>query len=213
MKIINLLIFFLPLFSFAETFLIFGGKTGWIGQKLASLLEERGHTVFCAESRLESREGLIREIEEVSPDLIINAAGVTGRPNVDWCEDHAQETIRANLLGALNLADAAFLKGIHLTQFGTGCIYEYDEAHPINSGIGFREEEEPNYEGSFYSKTKAMLDKLIRSYPNVLNLRLRMPISSDSSPRNLIVKLSKYKKLIDIPNSMTVLDDLLPIAI
>ena len=213
MKIIKFFLFFLPLFAFTETFLVFGGKTGWIGQKLVALLKEQNHTVFCAESRLENREAIIREIEQIRPQYIINAAGVTGVPNVDWCESNKQATLRANILGALNLADIGFLYGIHVTNFGTGCIYEYDAQHQPKTNTGFKETDEPNFQGSFYSRTKVMLDKMLQSYPNVLNLRLRMPVSTDFHPRNIIVKLSKYKKVINIPNSMTVLDDLLPVAI
>mgnify|MGYP004711440203 CR=1 FL=1 len=41
-----------------------------------------------------------------------------------------------------------------------------------------------------------------------------MPISSDlNSPRNFIAKIAKYDKVVNIPNSMTVLDELLPISI
>jgi len=203
----------LPLRADPKKFLVFGGKTGWIGQKIVELLTEQNHEVFAAESRLENREELLREIEAIRPDCIINAAGVTGRPNVDWCEDHRVDTIRANILGALNLFDAAYLHNIHVTHFGTGCIYQYDEAHPVRSGIGFKEEDEPNFSGSFYSKTKGMLLSLTQCYPNVLNLRLRMPITSDLHPRNFITKISGYQKVIDVPNSVSVLDDLLPVAI
>lgn len=202
-----------PLLSHAETFLVFGGKTGWIGKQIVALLQEQNHTVYSAESRLENREELIQEIDRVKPDRIINAAGVTGTPNVDWCEWNKQATIRANIIGALNLCDVAYLKEIHVTNFGTGCIYEFDADHPMGSGIGFTETEKPNFTGSFYSKSKSMLDALLLSYPNVLNLRLRMPISSDLHPRSFISKITKYAKVINIPNSMTVLDDLLPISI
>jgi hypothetical protein len=41
-----------------------------------------------ATARLENREGIIADIERVKPTHIMNCAGVTGRPNVDWCEDH-----------------------------------------------------------------------------------------------------------------------------
>ena len=209
-------LFVLLFFTFdagAEVFLVFGGKTGWIGQKMVELLQEQNHVAVAAESRLENRESLEREIDRIKPDFIINTAGVTGRPNVDWCEDHQIETIRANIIGALNLADIAYLRGIHLTNFGTGCIYQYDDAHSLGSGIGFKEEEEPNFAGSFYSKTKMMLTKLLQSYPNVLNLRLRMPISKDLHPRSFVTKIIGYKYVVDIPNSMTVLDDLLPVSI
>jgi hypothetical protein len=41
-----------------------------------------------------------------------------------------------------------------------------------------------------------------------------MPISSDlSNPRNFITKITRYDKVVNIPNSMTILDELLPISI
>lgn len=197
----------------AHTILVFGGKTGWIGQKIVTLLKENGHTPICATSRLENREQINNEIEQVNPDMIINAAGITGKPNVDWCETHRQETIRTNVLGTLNLIDIAFLKDIHVTNISTGCIYEYDDAHPKKSGIGFTEEEEPNFDGSFYSRNKILLEKLILEYPNVLNLRVKMPLSTDLE-HGFIAKIIKYQNIIQgIPNSLCVLEDLLPIAI
>jgi 3,5-epimerase/4-reductase len=47
----------------------------------------------------------------------------------------------------------------------------------------------------------------------VLNIRIRMPITNENSPRNFITKITKYEKICSIPNSMTVLDELLPIMI
>lgn len=194
---------------YGKTFLVFGGKTGWIGKKVVKILQDEGHQPFCAESRLENRESIIAEIEKYKPDFIINAAGVTGRPNIDWCETHRQETIRANVLGALNLADVAYLYNIHVTNVSTGCIYEYDERHPMWSGIGFTEKEKPNFEGSFYSTTKIMLERLILEYPNVLNLRVKMPISIDMD-KGFVAKIIKYEKVVNIPNSLCILDSLLP---
>lgn len=58
------------------------------------------------------------------------------------------------------------------------------------------------------------VEELIIEYENVCTLRVRMPISSDlSNPRNFITKISRYNKVVNIPNSMTVLDELLPISI
>jgi len=196
----------------AHIYLVFGAQ-GWIGGKLVALLKEKGHTVIEGTSRLENRESVEAEILAAKPDFVLNAAGKTGRPNVDWCEDHKQETIRSNLIGALTLADVCYKHGIHMTNFGTGCIYEYDEKHPMHSGIGFKEEEAPNFDKSYYSKTKIMLDTLLQDYPNVLNLRLRMPISDDLNPRSFITKIIGYKRVVNIPNSMTILTDLLPISI
>jgi dTDP-4-dehydrorhamnose reductase len=192
--------------------LVFGGKTGWIGQKMVALLIAGGHEPVCATSRLENRQDLIDEIVRVKPDCIINAAGVTGKPTVDWCEEHKPETLRANVLGVLNLVDVASLFGLHVTNISTGCIYEYDEKHPMWSGIGFTEEDEPNFTGSFYSRNKIIMEKLILAYPNVLNLRMKMPVSAELD-KGFVGKISKYKKLVNIPNSLCILEDLLPIAV
>jgi dTDP-4-dehydrorhamnose reductase len=195
-----------------KNILVFGGKTGWIGKKIVMLLKELGHNPIPAESRLENRESIIGEILTYKPHYIINTAGITGKPNVDWCEDHKPETLRTNVIGTLNLADIAYLHNIHLTNISTGCIYEYDNDHPMGSGLGFTEEEEPNFDGSFYSKTKIQLEKLILEYPNVLNLRVKMPISGELE-KGFIGKITKYKKLVNIPNSFCMLEDLLPKAV
>ena len=97
------------------------------------------------------------------------------------------------------------------------------------AGIGFTEEDKPNFDGSFYSKTKAYLEDMLKSYPTTLILRLRMPISDDlavpppksfstclcvdtcSQPRNFVTKIVRYDRVINIPNSMTILSDMLPV--
>jgi hypothetical protein len=71
-----------------QVYLVFGGQTGWIGGMLVELLRQQGKTFHLAESRTYNRESVLAEIEKYKPTHILNAAGVTGRPNVDWCEDH-----------------------------------------------------------------------------------------------------------------------------
>lgn len=196
-----------------QVFLVFG-KSGWIGGLIGQLLKERGLKFEYANARLEERSDVIAELERVKPTHVLNAAGLTGRPNVDWCEDHKLEVIRVNVLGMLNLADLCEQRKIHLTTYATGCIFHYDKDFPEGSGKGFKEEDEPNFFGSYYSKTKAMVEGLLKEYPNVLILRVRMPIVADLTyPRNFITKIIKYDKVVDIPNSMTVLPELLPYSI
>ncbi|CAM6086573.1 unnamed protein product [Calypogeia fissa] len=197
----------------AYKFLIYG-KTGWIGGLLGDILKKQGIDFVYGSARLENRTQVEDDIASAKPTHVFNAAGVTGRPNVDWCESHKTETIRANVVGVLTLADVCKQHGLLLVNYATGCIFEYDAAHPEGSGIGFKEEDTPNFFGSFYSKTKAMVEELLKNYDNVCTLRVRMPITSDlKTPRNFITKISKYAKVVNIPNSMTVLDELLPISI
>jgi len=192
------------------------GATGWIGSKIVKLLEQSGHPVQFGQERLENRERLMEELKSFPRvDCVINCAGIVGKPNVDWCESHQPETIRTNVIGTLNLADLCYQLNIHLISFATGCIYEYDETHPID-GPGFTEEETPNFEKSFYSRSKVCCEKMIREYSNVLTLRIRMPISDDFSERSFHTKIISYGrngKVINVPNSVSVLHDLLPLVI
>ena len=178
---------------------------------------------------MQNRESVIAELERVKPTHVLNAAGSTGRPNVDWCEDNKEDTVRNNVIGTLNLTDCCFLKGIHITVFATGCIYAYDDAHPIG-GPGFLETDKANFDGSFYSETKAHVEEVstpkvlvgksnanlpqvMKYYNNALILRLRMPVSDDLHSRNFVTKIAKYERVVDIPNSNTILHDLLPASI
>jgi UDP-glucose 4,6-dehydratase len=137
-------------------FLIYG-RTGWIGGLLGKICQKQGILYEYGSGRLENRVQLEADIESTKPSHVFNAAGVTGRPNVDWCESHKIETIRANVVGTLTLADVCKQSNLLLVNFATGCIFEYDNSHQLGSGIGFKEEDTPNFVGSYYSKTKAMM--------------------------------------------------------
>lgn len=53
----------------------------------------------------------------------------------------------------------------------------------------------------------------MKYYSNCLILRLRMPVSDDLHSRNFVTKIAKYDRVVDIPNSNTILTDLLPASI
>ncbi len=58
------------------------------------------------------------------------------------------------------------------------------------------------------------VEELLKEFDNVCTLRVRMPITGDlTTPRNFITKITRYDKVVNIPNSMTILDELLPISI
>ena len=146
-------------------------------------------------------------LDAVKPDVIINCAGRTGRPNVDWCETHKEETVRSNVTGPLVLLDECAKRGIYWLHLSSGCVYAGD-----NGGRGFTEEDPPNFSGSFYSRSKAWADQVLREFP-VLILRLRMPFDGSENPRNLITKLRGYARVLDEPNSLTYLPDFVDAAV
>jgi len=168
------------------------GSTGFIGSQLKEALEAEGHEVAGPRIEIRNFDEVRKTIKEVEPDYIINATGMTGKPNVDWCEDHPVETYTVNVTGSLNIAAAALEKNIKVAQLSSGCVYSGD-----NNGKGFTEEDEPNFFGSMYSRS----------------LRVRIPIMGKSTPKNLIDKMLLYPKMINITNSCTVMEDFVPAAI
>ena len=123
--------------------------------------------------------------------------------------------MRDNLYSPLVLAILCKKHNIHFTYMGTGCIFEYDGDHPYGQEEnGFKEADTPNFFGSGYSTVKGYTDRLMHLYENeVLNVRIRMPITSDFHSRNFITKIVHYEKVCSVPNSMTVLDELLPLML
>ena len=83
-----------------------------------------------------------------------------------------------------------------------------------NEDTGFKEDATPNFFGSSYSIVKGYTDELMHMLEDrVLNLRIRMPIISKTHSRNFITEINKYEYICSMPNSMTVLDELLPYVI
>lgn len=186
-----------------QTILLFG-STGFIGSHLKKHLEDLGFKIYHPRIEIRNLETVKKTIEEVNPDIIINATGITGKPNVDWCEDQPGETFSVNVGGSLNIAQSAHEKGIYMVQVGSGCIYD---GRPE---AGYTETDEPNYFGSLYSRSRAYSEKLLSEFPNILQLRIRIPILGRPHRKNLIDKLIKYPQMINIANSCTVIEDFLP---
>jgi dTDP-4-dehydrorhamnose reductase len=179
-------------------YLIFG--KGYIANKFKDYL---GDDALISDVRIEDISIVKKEIEDKKPEIVINCAGKTGRPNVDWCEDHKMETLFGNVTAPLILARACEETGTYMVHIGSGCVYD-----GYNNDRGFSEMDEPNFEGSFYSRTKAWSEKMLSEFP-ILQLRLRMPFDSVPSERNFITKILKYPKVISTQNSISVLDDFL----
>lgn len=158
------------------------------------------------------------EINTYKPTHVISLIGRThGKigdkvySTIDYLEQEGKlhENIKDNLYSPLKLAIICQKYNIHFTYLGTGCIFEYDN---VNDLIGYNEEQNPNFFGSSYSIVKGFTDMLMKQF-DVLNLRIRMPITSDNNPRNFITKITTYEKICSVPNSMTVLPELLPYVI
>lgn len=195
--------------------ILFYGWNGYIGSQLCQLLQEQ-HIIIHPQIRLGSSSSeLEAEIVSSQCDCIINSAGLTGRPNVDWCEINRELTKKINLDSAIELAALAKKHSIYHVIISSGCIYQYTQNQPNDPlTIGFSENDEPNFVGSYYSQTKFELEQWLIDNTDSLIVRLRMPLdcSLPLNPRNLLAKITSYSKLItDAWQSVSVLDNLLPI--
>ncbi len=174
---------------------------GFLGLKLQEafrcpLSEKRIHTFLDIET----------EIRKFRPKVLINCIGHTGKNNVDDCERDPDKTLFSNTCVPILLADAALRNSIKLVHISSGCIYhyDYDREAPIT------EEKPPDFLDLYYSRTKIYAERALESlFPacNILIARLRIPLDNRPHPRNILTKLIKYKKVIDLPNSLTYIPD------
>lgn len=197
-------------------FLLFGNN-GWIGSKVVKMLEEKQIPYVNSTNRVDNIEAVICDLETYKPTNVLCLVGRThgvhngvNIPTIDYLEKKGKlvENLRDNLFGPVSLALLCKERDIHLTYLGTGCIFNYADDKTV-----FTEDDEPNFFGSSYSVVKGFTDRFMHMFDNVLNVRIRMPISEDNSSRNFINKIVSYSKICSVKNSMTVLEDLLPIMI
>lgn len=182
--------------------LVYGN--GWLGNKIAEHFDGSVSGFDILDT-----EVVGHELRNVRPDVVINAAGKCGTPNIDWCEEpkeHSRLTLYCNAYGPVVLYHMVESVAKHLQRdmffvhLSSGCLWEWG-----TDVTEVREPEPPSY----YSWTKAEGEKRLPK-DRCLILRLRMPLSGTPHPRNLITKVAKYGEVLDAPNSVTVVEDFLP---
>ena len=200
------------------------GSNGWIGNQFITLLQEKKISFIKGKSRADNYIDLVEEIKIANPSHVISFIGRThGKiddkiyTTIDYLEQEGKlfENVRDNLYSPLLLAKICSEMKIHYAYLGTGCIFKFDDDHPFGKEEnGFTEKSNPNFFGSSYSIVKGFTDKFMHLYEdNVLNLRIRMPITGEKNGRNFITKIVNYERVCSVPNSMTVLPEMFPYII
>ncbi len=179
------------------------GASGFMGSQCVTYLQSKGHEVFSNRIDITDLPTLTKVFTEKKPDVVINFAGVRAYPTIDWCEDNKEETVKVNVAGAINAMVAALDVGAYPIQICSGCIYSGELETP------FSEDDAPNFYGSFYSRMRVVMQDALKELP-VLQVRIRMPVSMYYSPRNFITKIASYKRVISVPNSVTLIEDMFP---
>ncbi len=209
------------------------GATGYIGEAFASELRRRGAD-FLPLSRGQVDytrfEVLLEQLRLRKPSFLINAAGYTGKPNVDACEAHKADTLQGNTLFPQTVAQACAAAGIPWGHVSSGCIYsgakvivngqarvEKDFTTPALRALvekspesvrGFTETDVPNFSFrdlpcSFYSGTKALCEEAIAGMGQSYIWRLRIPFDEYDGARNYLSKVQRYSKVYDNVNSIS----------
>src|SRR5581483_10424635 len=120
------------------------GGSGYVGHAYQALLGRlgvpfrsvrRGELDYARPEAL--REALLRD----KPEFLINAAGYSGKPNVDACELHKAECLYGNAVLPGVIAQACAEANVPWGHVSSGCIYSGSRP----DGSGFREEDTPNF--------------------------------------------------------------------
>tara|TARA_B100001123_G_scaffold429673_1_gene548528 strand:+ start:331 stop:1203 length:873 start_codon:yes stop_codon:yes gene_type:complete len=187
------------------------GATGHVGGAYARYLTSKKIS-FQGPSRSEvdytCPNTLRAFLLEQAPDFLINAAGYTGRPNVDACEIYKQECLQGNACFPGIVRSVCEELGLPWGHVSSGCTYTGRRT----DGQGFREDDPPNFtfrqnNCSWYSGTKALGEEILAGAENCFIWRLRIPFDHRNNPRNYLTKLMCYDRLLDAENSISNLDE------
>ena len=187
------------------------GGSGYVGTAYQALLQRKGlpfRNVRRADFDYTNRAALTELLRREQPKFLINAAGYTGKPNVDACELHKSECLMGNAVLPGTIASACADAGVPWGHVSSGCIFTGGRP----DGSGFSETDTPNFtfrtnNCSFYSGTKALGEEALAGAPNVFLWRLRIPFNQVDNSRNYLSKLMRYSTLLEATNSISQLDE------
>jgi UDP-glucose 4,6-dehydratase len=187
------------------------GGQGYVGTAIQQGLAARSlnHQVVSRKHVDYSRfDDLVKLLKDSRASFVINAAGYTGKPNVDACEIHRTECLAGNALLPGVIRDACEATGTPWGHVSSGCIFT--GAKP--DGSGFSEDDAPNFSFrqnncSFYSGCKALGEELLQGAENCFIWRLRIPFNNIDGARNYISKMMRYDRLLLATNSLSQLNE------
>ena len=187
------------------------GGSGYVGRAYQALLTRRGIPFRnLRRSEFDYTDGavLTAALLRDQPTFLINAAGYTGKPNVDACELHKADCLFGNAVFPGIVAQACTDAHVPWGHISSGCIYTGERP----DGSGFREDDPPNFtfrtnNCSFYSGTKALGEEVLAGTPNLFLWRLRIPFNHEDNSRNYLSKLMRYARLLEATNSISQLDE------
>ena len=187
------------------------GSAGYVGSKFVNYFHTLGQEVFGvgrSEVDYTNIPSLRNWLKSKNPRFVVNAAGYTGKPNVDACELAKAECLSGNAVLPGIIREVCEDLKIPWGHISSGCIYSGRRT----DGVGWKEEDEPNFSFrsppcSFYSGSKALGEEVLEGAENCYIWRLRIPFNEDKNPRNYLQKLLNYDSLLEAENSVSHLEE------
>ncbi len=187
------------------------GGSGYVGSAFRKLFDDKSiayRSISRKDVDYTCRESVIGLVRETKATFLINAAGYTGKPNVDACELHKADCLLGNAVLPAILREACEQCDIPWGHVSSGCIYTGSHS----DGSGFTELNKPNFSFrtnncSFYSGCKALGEECLEDSDQTYIWRLRIPFNHLDSGRNYLSKLMNYTCLLDATNSVSHLDE------
>jgi UDP-glucose 4,6-dehydratase len=186
------------------------GKNGYIGKKFSLLPKLKNNLISIGRTSFNyyDRKLLAEFIKHNQITCVINAAGYTGKPNVDACETAKYECLQGNAVLPGIIREVCEDLKIPWGHVSSGCIYSGRRT----DSKGWIEDDEPNFSFrsppcSFYSGTKALGEEVLEGAENCYVWRLRIPFNEERSPRNYLQKLLNYDSLLEAENSVSHLEE------
>jgi dTDP-4-dehydrorhamnose reductase len=133
------------------------GSNGQVGSEIRSLKNKGDHDYFFfnkLELDITDLIAVEKKVNEVNPDIIINAAAYT---NVDGAEDNEDTCYQVNVEGVKNLAAVCQKKNIFLLHYSSDYVYNHN---PDRALI----ETDENHPEGIYAKSKLASEKMVSEY-------------------------------------------------
>ena len=192
------------------------GSTGYVGQAYQQYLQQNDlpHTTLSrSQVDYTNPNELKNFLKSEHFTFLINAAGYTGKPNVDACEIDKTECLEGNATFPGRLREICEERKLPWGHVSSGCIYTGKNP----DGSGFSETDPPNFSFrqnncSWYSGTKALGEEILEGAENCYIWRLRIPFDNRDNPRNYLTKLLRYERLLDAENSVSQLHEFVAVS-
>ncbi len=139
------------------------GSLGQLGGQLCRQLGSKAVGLDLPEFDLTDRQGVLRRIEELAPDVVINCAAYT---HVDRAEAEPQRCRAVNVSGVAYLAEACRRAGASLVQISTDYVFGAD----ANRQTPYREEDPPG-PVNVYGLSKLESEQHAKAAPRWLIIR------------------------------------------